>query len=311
MSLILDGTTGVPVTTVTGTLPVANGGTGGSTSTGTGAVVLTTSPTISAPVLSGTTTGTYSLGGTPTITSALSVALPGSGASDYLAVTLNNLSSSSGRSIIKFVGHGGGRTDLIGGAEGSAAGYGTFTLGVTDNSGNLNKYIYAYGESYSNYLSFWTGSSAVATNTEKMRIDSSGGLILSGSTAQKATGTTWSNPSDVRLKDNIRDYAKGTTELMQVRVREWEYNGKGNTIAGIKGLGVVADEVMVVLPDTVENYKAKLNADDEQTTQIKKFDATEITWLLVKTAQEQQALITAQAETINALTARVVALEGI
>ena len=28
MSLILDGTTGVPVTTVTGTLPVANGGTG-------------------------------------------------------------------------------------------------------------------------------------------------------------------------------------------------------------------------------------------------------------------------------------------
>ena len=31
MSLILDGTTGVPVTTVTGTLPVANGGTGGST----------------------------------------------------------------------------------------------------------------------------------------------------------------------------------------------------------------------------------------------------------------------------------------
>ena len=31
MPLILDGTTGVPVTTVTGTLPVANGGTGGST----------------------------------------------------------------------------------------------------------------------------------------------------------------------------------------------------------------------------------------------------------------------------------------
>ena len=31
MSLILDGTTGVPVTTVTGTLPEANGGTGTST----------------------------------------------------------------------------------------------------------------------------------------------------------------------------------------------------------------------------------------------------------------------------------------
>jgi hypothetical protein len=141
------------------------------------------------------------------------------------------------------------------------------------------------------------------TGGERMRIDSSGGLILAGSTAQKATGTTWSNPSDQRLKDNIRDYTKGTTELMQVRVREWEYNGKGGTTEGMKGLGVIADEVMTVLPDTVENYDAKLNADDEETTAIKKFDATEITWLLVKTVQEQQALITQ-------LQADVAALKG-
>jgi hypothetical protein len=140
-------------------------------------------------------------------------------------------------------------------------------------------------------------------SVERMRIDSSGGLILAGSTAQKATGTTWSNPSDQRLKDNIRDYTKGTAELMQVRVREWEYNGKGGTIEGTKGLGVVADEVMAILPDTVENYEAKLNDDDEEVTAIKKFDATEITWLLVKTIQEQQAIITA-------LTARVEALEA-
>jgi uncharacterized protein (AIM24 family) len=49
MALILDGTTGVPVTTVTGTLPVANGGSGVTTSTGTGAVVLGTSPTLTTP----------------------------------------------------------------------------------------------------------------------------------------------------------------------------------------------------------------------------------------------------------------------
>ena len=52
MSLILDGTTGVPVTTVTGTLPVANGGTGVTTSTGTGAGVHATSPTIASPAIS-------------------------------------------------------------------------------------------------------------------------------------------------------------------------------------------------------------------------------------------------------------------
>jgi hypothetical protein len=125
-----------------------------------------------------------------------------------------------------------------------------------------------------------------------MRIDSSGGLILAGSTAQKATGTTWSNPSDIRLKDNVQEYTKGLTELMQVNVKTWEYNGKGGTVQGTKGLGVVADEIMVVLPDTVENYETKLNDDDEEVTAIKKFDATEITWLMLKSIQEQQAIIT-------------------
>jgi hypothetical protein len=138
----------------------------------------------------------------------------------------------------------------------------------------------------------------------RLTLDTSGALILAGSTAQKATGTTWSNPSDQRLKNNIRDYAKGTAELMQVRVREWEYNGKGGTTEGIKGLGVVADEVMEVLPNTVDNYEAKLNVDDEELTAIKKFDATEITWLLVKTVQELKA-------ELDVCKAEIAALKGV
>jgi hypothetical protein len=68
-------------------------------------------------------------------------------------------------------------------------------------------------------------------------------------------------------------------------------------------LGVVADEVMSVLPDTVSDYEVLFNADDTQTTAIKKFDATEITWLLVKAVQEQQTVIAD-------LTTRIAALES-
>lgn len=46
----------VLTTDVTGTLPVANGGTGVTTSSGSGAVVLNASPSISSPTFSGTTT---------------------------------------------------------------------------------------------------------------------------------------------------------------------------------------------------------------------------------------------------------------
>ena len=46
MTIIISGDTGVPVSPVTGTLAVLNGGTGVTTKTGTGAVVLGTSPSI-------------------------------------------------------------------------------------------------------------------------------------------------------------------------------------------------------------------------------------------------------------------------
>ena len=56
-------------------------------------------------------------------------------------------------------------------------------------------------------------------------------------------------------------------------------------------------------PDELD-YQAKLNADDEADTDIKKFDATEITWLMLNSIQELKAIIDTQQTRITALEAK-------
>jgi hypothetical protein len=210
---------------------------------------------------------------------------------------------------------------LIANSSGSATSYAGVRLNSqvlpTSDNGTTSTFSHCIGGNYSNggaEMDFFncvnsgvgfhfyqkTGAASV---TKVMDISNNGNLIISGGTATKATGTTWANPSDIRLKDNIENYTKGLLELMQVNVKTWEYNGKGGTVQGTKGLGVIADEIKEVLPDTVDDYKAKLNDDDAEDSNIKKFDATEITWLLVNAVKEQQALITQ-------LQADVAALKG-
>ena len=127
------------------------------------------------------------------------------------------------------------------------------------------------------------------TFTQAMLLDSSSNLTIAGSTATKASGTTWANPSDTRLKNNQALYTKGLTELNQIKVKTWVYNGLGGSLNGQTGIGVIADEAMIVLPDTVDTYSAKLNPTDSEETDIKRFNASEVIWLLVTSLQELDA----------------------
>ena len=250
--------------TLSGTaLPTTSGGTGLTSFTANGVVYASSTSALttgSALVFDGTNLG---LGVTPSAWSGYRVFQIGSSTAIYSDGSSNELG-------------------LVQNAYYSTG----WKYGVTGAPASWN---YQYQGQY-----FWkTAPSGTAGNaitfTQAMTLDVSGNLTIAGSTATKASGTTWANPSDTRLKNNQALYTKGLTELNQIKVKTWVYNGLGGSLNGQTGIGVIADEAMIVLPDTVDTYSAKLNPTDSEETDIKRFNASEVIWLLVTSLQELDA----------------------
>jgi len=150
-------------------------------------------------------------------------------------------------------------------------------------------------------------------------------LQLSTGNAAKATGSTWIVPSDSRLKTNIQPYTKGLKEILQINPITYQYNGNGGVghskvctgdpcveqdvvdteLLSKTHVGVIAQDIQAVVPETVTSHKGKINEDDTDETDILDFDSHSLTFILINTVKELSAQIDSLNQQIADLKARV------
>jgi len=213
--------TSIPVANATGQLPVANGGTGATATTGSGNNVLSTSPTITTPVISGNTTvnglslGTgsgsggqntvfgVSAGGSPTSSNNTAIGYSaaaglGVGALNNtivgsLALQSGNISSNSalGYGALNALSSGGGCTAI-----------GTAALSASTNISN----------------SSGLGASAAVTGSNQVQLGDS-------STTTYVYGTV-QNRSDIRDKADIRDTQLGLGFINALRPVDYKWDAR-------------------------------------------------------------------------------------
>jgi hypothetical protein len=136
---------------------------------------------------------------------------------------------------------------------------------------------------------FETRSDVSSTNVQKFAIYGNGDV--------KNTTGSYASFSDQRIKENIVDATPKLDDLLKVRIVNYNLIEDSDKL---KMIGVIAQELETVFPNLV----------DENLDGVKAVKYSIFIPMLIKSIQELKAINDTQAETINALTARIVALEN-
>jgi len=128
------------------------------------------------------------------------------------------------------------------------------------------------------------------------------GGFLSNGGLQNYQGNN-SNLSDQREKKNIQLAPNYLDKICQIPVKTFLFNDQTDTELN---LGSIAQDVQAVCPELIT--ESNWGTEEEPKIRLSIYQ-TDLQYALMKSIQELKAINDTQAETINALTARIVALE--
>jgi hypothetical protein len=187
-----------------------------------------------------------------------------------------------------------------------------FTVEDANNRTEGTAQVRINGSGYSLYT-FLDGTAAYIgqnSNSRSLRIYSGGSSGTGVNLA--AGGTSWGTFSDERLKYEIENINDAITKIKNIRCVSYKLKDVDTEISS-KRLGVIAQSLVGKL-DEVLDYSKKSEEDENKYISVR---YSEIIPVLIKSIQEQQAIIeelkaisTSQQTKIDALEARLTALEN-
>jgi hypothetical protein len=187
-----------------------------------------------------------------------------------------------------------------------------FYVDDANNRTEANAQVRIGGSGYSLY-NFLDGTAAYIgqnSNSRSLRIYSGGSSGTGVNLA--AGGTSWGTFSDERLKYEIENINDAITKIKNIRCVSYKLKDVDTEISS-KRLGVIAQSLVGKL-DEVLDYSKKSEEDENEYISVR---YSEIIPVLIKSIQEQQAIIeelkattTSQQTKIDSLEAKLTALES-
>jgi hypothetical protein len=129
------------------------------------------------------------------------------------------------------------------------------------------------------------GNVVVGSDTDLPGAPAGAALQVAGEAFKLAGSSAWLVPSDARLKENVRDLEAGLDHLRRVRPVRFRYNGRAGTPAGREGIGVLGQEIELVLPETVQRSPGG-SCEDPELEGIRIFDGSALTFVLINAVKE-------------------------
>ncbi|MDD5129795.1 MAG: tail fiber domain-containing protein [Candidatus Omnitrophica bacterium] len=118
-------------------------------------------------------------------------------------------------------------------------------------------------------------------------------LQLSTDSAAKPSTNTWTVASDMRIKKDIRPYTNGLEIIKKIKPVWFKYNGKGGFAQDNQDhVGVVAQEIVKAAPYTINTFRAKLNPEDKEETELLNFNSHALTFDLINAVKELDGKVT-------------------